>query len=77
MEKSRAKHPEKLLVPEYVCYDHDQAKGENSKTPSPHMDSKRTGQEETEENRQSCRQSPEQMVEADGVRLFSSIVMAL
>jgi hypothetical protein len=47
------KQSEKLLVTEYAYWSHGQAKGENSKTPSPaKMDSKGMGQEKTQENRQ-------------------------
>jgi len=71
------KHAERLLVAVRAYCDHGQAQGENSKTSRTQMDSKGTGQEETQEDRQSCRQSPDEMVEVDGVRLFSSIVRLL
>jgi hypothetical protein len=52
-EYEHDKHPEKLLVTEYAYWSHGQTKGENSKTPSPaKMDSKGTGEEKTEKNRQ-------------------------
>jgi hypothetical protein len=66
-------YPEKLLAAVRAYWDHGQAKGENSKTPSPaKMDSKGTGQEETQENRQGRRQSPERMVRISGIHPFSS-----
>jgi hypothetical protein len=34
------------------------------------VDKQGTGQEKTQENRQGCKQSPEQMVEVNRVRLF-------
>ena len=52
-----------------MCYDYGQAKNENWKTPRTCVDNKGTGQKKTQENRQSCKQSLEQMVEVNGVRL--------
>jgi hypothetical protein len=64
------KDPEKFSVPGQICHDYGQAKNENSKTPTTCVDNKGTGQKKTQENRQSCKQSPEQMVEVNGIRVF-------